>query len=119
MAPVGSWESLSAAIKAGANSVYFGIENLNMRSRSSNNFTTDALREIVRICTEKEVKTYLTINTVIYDNDLRLMRQIVDTAKESGVSAIIAADVAVMSYCQVDWNKLGKWYLIRCNCRIE
>ncbi len=98
MAPAGSWESLTAAIKAGADSVYFGIENLNMRSRSSNNFTTNDLREIVRICTEKDVKTYLTINTVIYDNDLDLMRQIVDAAKESGVSAIIAADVAVMSY---------------------
>lgn len=98
MAPAGSWESLSAAIKAGANSVYFGIENLNMRSRSSNNFTTEDLREIVRICNDAGVKSYLTINTVIYDEDLRLMREIVDVAKESGVSAIIAADVAVMSY---------------------
>ncbi len=100
MAPAGSWESLTAAIKAGADSVYFGIENLNMRSRSSNNFTTDDLREIVRICTEAGVKTYLTINTVIYDNDLSLMRHIVDTAHESGVSAIIAADVAVMMYAR-------------------
>lgn len=98
MAPAGSWESLSAAIKTGANSVYFGIENLNMRSRSSNNFTTEDLREIVRICNDAGVKSYLTINTVIYDEDLRLMREIVDVAKESGVSAIIAADVAVMSY---------------------
>ena len=98
MAPAGSWESLSAEIKAGANSVYFGIENLNMRSRSSNNFTTEDLREIVRICNDAGVKSYLTINTVIYDEDLRLMREIVDVAKESGVSAIIAADVAVMSY---------------------
>ena len=98
MAPAGSWESLSAAIKAGANSVYFGIENLNMRSRSSNNFTTDDLKEIVRICNEADIKSYLTINTVIYDNDLSLLFKIVDVAKESGVSAIIAADVAVMAY---------------------
>jgi putative protease len=100
MAPAGSWESLSAAIKAGANSVYFGIENLNMRSRSSNNFTTDDLKEIVRICNEADIKSYLTINTVIYDNDLALLFKIVDVAKESGVSAIIAADVAVMAYAR-------------------
>lgn len=100
MAPAGSWESLSAAIKAGADSVYFGIENLNMRSRSSNNFTTEDLKEIVRTCTDAGVKTYLTINTVIYDNDISLMYKIVDTAKESGVSAIIAADVAVMMYAR-------------------
>ncbi len=100
MAPAGSWESLSAALKAGADSVYFGIENLNMRSRSSNNFTTDDLREIARLCSEAGVKSYLTINTVIYDNDLALMREIVDTARESGISAIIAADVAVMAYAR-------------------
>lgn len=100
MAPAGSWESLTAAIKAGADSVYFGIENLNMRSRSSNNFTTEDLKEIVRTCNEANVKTYLTINTVIYDNDISLMYKIVDVAKESGVSAIIAADVAVMMYAR-------------------
>ena len=98
MAPVGSWESLAAAIQAGADSIYFGIENLNMRSRSSSNFTTDDLRTIVQQCNEHGVKSYLTINTIIYDNDLALMRTIVDTAKEAGVSAIIAADVAVMMY---------------------
>lgn len=98
MAPAGSWESLSAAIKAGADSIYFGIENLNMRSRSSSNFTTNDLKEIVRICKAADVKSYLTINTVIYDNDISLMHQIVEVAKESGVSAIIAADVAVMMY---------------------
>lgn len=103
MAPAGSWESLSAAIKAGADSVYFGIEKLNMRSRSSSNFTTEDLREIVRICKEKGVKSYLTVNTVLYDNDLDLMREIVDTAKESGVSAIIAADVSAMMYA----NQIG------------
>ncbi len=103
MAPVGSWESLAAAIEAGADSVYFGIEKLNMRSRSSVNFTTDDLCEIVRICNENHVKSYLTVNTVIYDNDLALMREIVDTAKRAGVSAVIASDVAVMQYA----NQVG------------
>lgn len=98
MAPVGSYESLYAAIQAGANSVYFGIEKLNMRSRSASNFNTDDLREIVRICKENNIKSYLTVNTVIYNDDLALMREIVDTAKEVEVSAIIAADVAVMLY---------------------
>lgn len=103
MAPAGSWESLSAAIQAGADSVYFGIEKLNMRSRSSSNFTTDDLREIVRICTENNVKSYLTVNTIMYDNDLELMHEIIDVAKESQVSAIIAADVAAMLYA----NQIG------------
>ena len=98
MAPAGSWESLSAAIKAGADSVYFGIEKLNMRSKSSSNFTTDDLREIVRICNENKVKSYLTVNTILYDGDLNLMREIIDVAKESNVSAIIAADVAALMY---------------------
>ncbi len=98
MAPAGSWESLSAAIQAGANSVYFGIERLNMRSRSSSNFTTDDLHKIVQICRANNVKSYLTINTVIYGEDLALMREIVDNARTAGVSAIIAADVAVMTY---------------------
>lgn len=103
MAPAGSWESLAAAIQAGADSVYFGIERLNMRSRSSSNFTTDDLREIVRTCNENHIKSYLTVNTILYDNDLELMREIVDTAKEAGVSAIIAADVAAMLYA----NQVG------------
>ncbi len=98
MAPAGSWESLSAAIKAGADSVYFGIEKLNMRAKSSSNFTTDDLREIVRICKENNVKSYLTVNTILYDNDLNLMREIIDVAKESNVSAIIASDVAALMY---------------------
>ena len=103
MAPVGSFESLAAAIHAGADSVYFGIENLNMRSRSASNFSTDDLRKIVATCNEHGVKSYLTVNTVIYNDDLPLMRQIVDTAKEVGVSAIIASDVAVMRYA----NSIG------------
>ena len=98
MAPAGSWESLQAAIQAGADSVYFGIERLNMRSRSSSNFTTEDLHRIVERCKEAGIKSYLTINTIIYDEDLELMREIVNNAKEAGVSAIIAADVAVMQY---------------------
>ena len=98
MAPVGSYESLMAAIQSGANSVYFGIEKLNMRSRSASNFTTEDLREIVRICKEHNVKSYLTVNTVIYNDDIELMHEIVDTAKEVNISAIIAADVSVMLY---------------------
>lgn len=104
MAPVGSYESLMAAIQGGADSVYFGIEGLNMRSRSSNNFTTDDLRRIADICREHGIKSYLTVNTVIYGEDLPLMRTIIDTAKNAGVSAIIAADVAAMSYA----NSIGQ-----------
>ena len=98
MAPAGSWESLAAAIKAGANSVYFGIEKLNMRSKSSSNFTTEDLKKIVQICHENNVNSYLTVNTILYDDDINLMHQIVDTAKEAGVTAIIASDVAAMMY---------------------
>lgn len=98
MAPVGCWESLHAAINAGANAVYFGIEKLNMRSHSSANFTTEDLHKIVAISREAGVKTYLTVNTIIYEEDLALMREIVDNAAEAGVSAIIACDIAVMQY---------------------
>ena len=98
MAPVGSFESLQAAIQGGANSIYFGIEHLNMRSRSSANFSTEDLKEIVRLSQENNIKTYLTINTVMYDNDLPMMRQIIDTAKASGISAIIASDQAAINY---------------------
>ena len=98
MAPAGSWESLAAAIHAGANSVYFGIEKLNMRSKSSSNFTTEDLKKIVHICHENNVNSYLTVNTILYDDDINLMHQIVDTAKEAGVTAIIASDVAAMMY---------------------
>ena len=98
MAPAGSWESLAAAIKAGADSVYFGIGKLNMRSKSSSNFSVDDLKKIVEICTENNVKSYLTVNTILYDNDLISMREIIETAKEAGISAIIASDVAAMMY---------------------
>ena len=98
MAPVGSWESLAAAIEAGATSVYFGIEYLNMRARSSANFSTQDMHQIVHMCAEVGVKTYLTLNTVIYPEDLPLMQEIVNQAKKSGVDAIIASDIAVLQY---------------------
>ena len=98
MAPVGCWESLAAAIEAGATSVYFGIEYLNMRSRSSANFTTQDLHTIVERCQAVGVKTYLTLNTVMYPEDLPLMREIVNHAKQAGVSAIIASDIAALQY---------------------
>ncbi|MDR0393954.1 MAG: U32 family peptidase [Tannerella sp.] len=104
MSPVGSYESLMAAIQGGADSIYFGIEGLNMRSRSSNNFTTDDLHKIASICREHGIKSYLTVNTVIYGEDLPLMREIIDAAKAAGVSAVIASDVAAMIYA----NRIGQ-----------
>jgi U32 family peptidase len=100
MAPVGSFESLMAAIQGGADSVYFGIEQLNMRAKSSFNFTKDDLLKIVDIANENNIKTYLTVNTIIYDNDLSLMKEVVDIAKSSKVSAIIATDHAVINYAR-------------------
>ena len=100
MAPVGSRESLAAAIQAGAGSVYFGIGRLNMRAHSANEFTADDLRDIADTCREKGIKTYLTVNTIIYDEDMDMMRRTVDAAKEAGISAVIASDVAVMTYCR-------------------
>ena len=98
MAPAGSWQSLQAAIQGGANSVYFGIEQLNMRARSSNNFTLKDLIEIAELCNKKNIKTYITLNTIIYDHDLILMKKIVDTAKQANITAIIASDQAVIGY---------------------
>lgn len=100
MAPVGSWESLAAALAAGTDAVYFGIEGLNMRSCSSANFTADDMRRIVEECDAAGVKTYLTVNTIVYDSDMELMRSIVDAAKAAGVSAIIASDMAVILYAR-------------------
>lgn len=100
MAPVGSRESLAAAINAGAQSVYFGIGQLNMRAHSASTFTIDDLREIAATCQEHGMKSYLTVNTVIYGEDIETMHQIVDAAKEAGISAIIASDVAVMTYAR-------------------
>lgn len=98
MAPAGSFESLTAAIQGGADSVYFGIEQLNMRARAANNFTLDDLDEISHITSAHKVKTYLTLNTIIYDHDLSLMKRIVNKAKEAGISAVIASDQAVIGY---------------------
>ena len=100
MAPVGSRESLAAAIQAGADSIYFGIGQLNMRSHSANHFDINDLHEIAETCDRHGIKTYLTVNTIIYDDDLDAMRQIIDAAKVAGITAVIASDVAVMVYCR-------------------
>lgn len=100
MAPVGSYESLHAAIEAGADAIYFGIEGLNMRSRSSVNFTLDDLRNIASICDSAGVKTYLTVNTIIYDSELEKCHSVIDAVKESGISAIIASDIAAITYAR-------------------
>lgn len=100
MAPAGNFESLHAAIQGGADSVYFGVGNLNMRSHSANNFSSDSLKEIVDICKRAGVKSYLTLNIVIYDEDIPSMREAVDRAAEAGVSAIIASDMAVILYAR-------------------
>ena len=100
MAPVGSRESLAAALQAGADSIYFGVEALNMRAHSASRFTLDDLRDIAEACRERGVKTYLTVNTIIYGEELPLMRRICDAAHAAGISAIIASDVAVLLYCR-------------------
>lgn len=100
MAPVGSRESLAAALRAGADSIYFGIERLNMRSHSATTFTISDLRDIARECHAFGVKSYLTVNTIIYDEDISLMREILDAALEAGITAVIASDVAAMTYCR-------------------
>lgn len=100
MAPVGSRESLFAAIAAGADAVYFGVENLNMRAHSAKAFTIDDLHEIAAICHEHGIESYLTVNTIIYDEERPLMKKIIDAAKAAGIDAVIASDVAVMSYCR-------------------
>ena len=100
MAPVGSRDALSAAIQAGADSIYFGIGRLNMRAGSASAFTIDDLREIAATCASHGIKSYLTVNTIIYGEDIDEMRIIVDAAHEAGISAIIASDVAVMQYCR-------------------
>jgi putative protease len=103
MAPVGSRESLAAAIQAGADSIYFGIGYLNMRARSANTFTINDLKEIAAQTAAHGIKSYLTVNTIIYDEDLTMMREICDAARKAGISAVIASDVAVMNYC----NSIG------------
>jgi len=98
MAPAGSYESLMAAIQGGADSVYFGVEQLNMRAASSNNFTLDDLKNIVSICKKNNLKTYLTLNVVVYDHEIEQMRKIIDAAVECGVAAVIASDLSVINY---------------------
>jgi len=100
MSPSGSFEALMSAIKAGCDSVYFGVEQLNMRARSSINFSLEDLKEIAQIAKENQIKTYITLNTIVYDHDLKLMKDIITAAKESGIDAIIASDHAVMNYAK-------------------
>lgn len=114
MSPVGSYESLMAAIQAGAGSVYFGVGNMNMRSRSAANFTNDDLPKITNICKEHKVRTYLTVNTIIYNNEVTEVRQLIDLAKQCEVSAIIAFDWAVIQYCR----KVGVEVHISTQCNI-
>lgn len=103
MAPAGSFDSLIAAIQGGADSIYFGIEQLNMRARAANNFVFDDLEKIVEICSRDKVRSYLTLNTIIYDHDLSLMKRIINRAKEAGITAVIASDQAVINYA----NSIG------------
>lgn len=114
MSPVGSYESLMAAIEAGANSVYFGVGQLNMRSASANNFTLEDLKRICEIAKQNNVKTYLTLNTVIYDEEIEYMHRVVDSAKTNGISAIIASDMAVISYA----NSIGMEIHLSTQCNI-
>ena len=106
MAPAGSYESLTAAIKAGADSVYFGIEQLNMRARSTNNFTIDDLSKIHEICSSHNVKTYLTLNTILYDHDISLMKKIIVAVRESKIDAVIASDYAVFNQAKKEGVKI-------------
>lgn len=115
MAPVGSYESLYAAINAGANSIYFGVEGLNMRARSSVNFTLDDLKNIANICDEHGVKSYLTVNTIIYDEEMEKMQAVIDAVANSGISAIIASDIAAISYAR----KVGVEVHISTQCNIS
>ena len=103
MAPVGSYESLTSAIKAGANSIYFGVQQLNMRSQSAANFDLDDLSRIVAICKESNIKSYLTVNCILYDEDIEVMHQVIDRAKEAGISAVIVSDQAGLIYA----DKIG------------
>lgn len=114
MSPVGSFEALAAAIQAGCNSVYFGIEQLNMRARSSINFTLEDLAEIRERTAEQNVKAYITLNTIVYDHDIRLMKEIIETAKQHKIDAIIASDHAVMNYAR----KIGMPIHISTQCNI-
>ncbi|MFY8003475.1 MAG: peptidase U32 family protein, partial [Chitinophagaceae bacterium] len=100
MAPAGNWESLTAALQAGANAVYFGIEQLNMRARATMNFGMADLPKIAQLCNAHQVRSYLTLNTILYDHDLPLARKIIDKAKAVGITAVIAADQAIIAYAR-------------------
>ena len=115
MAPVGRYESLSAAIQAGADAIYFGVGQLNMRSRSAANFDLEDLSKICRICREHAIRTYLTVNTIIYNDEIEQMHALVQAAKEAGVSAIIASDMAVITYA----NSIGVEVHISTQCNIS
>ena len=115
MAPVGSYESLSAAIQAGADAVYFGVGNLNMRSRSAANFSVEDLRSIAEIAQQHGVRTYLTVNTIIYNDEIEEMHALVQSAKEAGITAIIASDIAVITYA----NSIGVEVHISTQCNIS
>ena len=117
MAPVGCYESLAAAIQAGAGSVYFGIQGLNMRSASANNFTIEDLKNIADICRENNLNSYLTVNTVIYGEDLEKMRNIIDAASEAGITAIIASDVAALMYAR-GWDRADRKPRIEVLCPV-
>tara|TARA_Y100000034_G_C6908411_1_gene422315 strand:- start:5221 stop:6447 length:1227 start_codon:yes stop_codon:yes gene_type:complete len=99
MSPAGSWESLRAAIKAGTNSIYFGIKQLNMRSHGASNFDLKDLKKITEICNKENIKTYLTLNTIVYDKEIKLIKKICNKAKETGITSIIASDLSIISYC--------------------
>ncbi|MDR2408170.1 MAG: U32 family peptidase, partial [Bacteroidales bacterium] len=114
MSPVGSYESLMAAIQGGADSVYFGAGNLNMRSRSTVNFSIDDMKQVSAICQEHAVRTYLTVNTIIYDNEINTMYKLIDEAKQNNISAIIASDLAVIQYAR----KAGMEVHISTQCNI-
>ena len=115
MAPVGCMESLHAAIKAGADAIYFGVGVLNMRAKSAVNFTLDDLANIVKIAHEAGVKTYLTVNTILYDNEMEAVREVIDRAVKEGIDAVIAADVAAIMYCR----KVGMEVHISTQCNIS
>ena len=115
MSPVGSYESLQAAIQGGANAVYFGVGKLNMRSRSAANFTVDDLKQICAIAHRAGVRTYLTVNTIIYNNEIEEMHLLLEAAKQAGVSAIIASDMAVITYA----NSIGIEVHISTQCNVS
>ena len=113
MAPAGNWESLQAAMQAGADAIYFGVEQLNMRARATMNFTLDDLQEISERCSEKNVKTYLTMNTIVYDHDLTLVKAVLKSAVEAKITAVIASDHAVIA----EARRVGMEEIGRASCR--